>query len=129
MARDFYQVLGVARTASSAEIRGAFVRLAKRHHPDIGDGSGSMPGRLQEIQQAYRCLSDDESRALHDRALDIEEKRHFHRQRLIRRRLRRYDRRHPRPMPRPYRQLSWRSLVLVLAAFGIAAHLGLRFLS
>ncbi|MBH9538462.1 J domain-containing protein [Novosphingopyxis sp. YJ-S2-01] len=88
IARDYYQVLGVPRTAERAEIRNAYVRLVKRHHPDT---IGSLPHRLQDVQRAYRCLTDAQARAAHDN--DIVENEHAHRvrQRLVERRLSRLD--------------------------------------
>lgn len=98
--RDFYQVLGVARNASPAQIRAAFVRLAKQHHPDHARATSDLPGRLHEVQQAYRCLSNTEARAHHDDALEEGERLHFARQRRVQRRLSRYDGLYPHPQPR-----------------------------
>lgn len=119
--RDLYQVLGVTRDASSTDIRAAFVRLAKLHHPDTARKAGELPGRLQEVQQAYCCLSDGSARAAHDRALENSERLHFTRQRSVRHRLRHYDGHHPYPQPRLrpdlrirlWRKIRWR---LVLSA-------------
>lgn len=128
--RDFYQVLGVLRTASSADIRTAFVRLAKHHHPDHAGDAGDLPGRLQEVQQAYRCLSDERARAAHDRALDDSERLHFARQRRVQRRLHRFDGRHPHAQPRPQpdpqsrlRRIRWRSLLVATVSMTILARL------
>lgn len=119
--RDFYQVLGIARDSSPADIRAAFVRLAKHHHPDSArpeqpHSAGDLPGRLHEVQQAYRCLSNATARAAHDQVLADNERLHLARQRNVERRLRRYDGRHPYPQPRPpvrrYRWLHWRSLLV-----------------
>lgn len=128
--RDFYQVLGVTRTASSTDIRAAFVRLAKHHHPDHARNAGELPGRLQEVQQAYRCLSDDGARAAHDLALEESERLHFARQRSVQHRLRRYDGRHPHPQPRPQpdsrsrlRAIRWRSLLVATVSATILARI------
>lgn len=118
--RDFYQVLGVERTASPAEIRAAYVRLAKLHHPDV---AGNLPSRLAEVQQAYRCLADTDARTAHDAAIHDGERRHAMRQVRIQRRLQGYDRRHPRKPPAPPRQLPWRRLVLLGLGIAIAARL------
>jgi DnaJ-class molecular chaperone len=121
--RDFYQALGVPRNASSTDIRIAFVRLAKHHHPDHARNAGELPGRLHEVQQAYRCLSDVDARAEHDRTLNECERLHVARQRSVQRRLQRYDKRHPHPHPRSQfdtptgrdRKNRWRSLLVVTA--------------
>ncbi|MEG3085540.1 DnaJ domain-containing protein [Sphingomonas sp. PB2P12] len=97
--RDFYQVLGVARNASPPDIRAAFVRLAKHHHPDHARSTAELPGRLREIQQAYHCLSEPGARARHDVALVESDRLHVARQRRVRDRLDRYDGRHLRPHP------------------------------
>lgn len=128
--RDFYQVLGVTRTASPADIRAAFVRLAKHHHPDHARNAGELPGRLQEVQQAYHCLSNDSARAAHDRALEESERLHLARQRNVQHRLRRYDGRHPHPQPRPQpnsrsrlRAIRWRSLLVAAVSATILARI------
>jgi DnaJ-class molecular chaperone len=114
---DFYQVLGVPRGAAPDEIRAAYVRLAKRHHPDV---HGSLPTRLREVQQAYRCLSDGEARGRHDRVIAEAERSHLARQQRVQRRLGRYDRRHSHDMARPDRR-RW---PLLVAATGIAIVVG-----
>jgi DnaJ-class molecular chaperone len=126
MSLDYYQVLGVSRQASPAELRTAFARLAKRHHPDLSQPGADLPQRLREVQQAYRCLSDAGRRALHDDALDARERQHFASQQAVHRRLRRYDRRHPRRPPPPYRRRPWRAMALIasLAAVLSIAWLG-----
>jgi DnaJ-class molecular chaperone len=116
--RDFYQVLGVSQDASSSDIRAAFVRLSKRHHPDLAGHDVALPWRLQDVQQAYRCLADATTRAAHDRMLEAEKRQHFARQRWVQRRLYKYDRRHPRPVPRPYRRPRW--WLLLVAAVLVA---------
>lgn len=67
-ARDFYQVLGVARDASTDEIRQAFRRLAKKYHPDVSREADAT-ARMAEINEAYATLSDPERRAAYDSAL------------------------------------------------------------
>jgi DnaJ-class molecular chaperone len=123
--RDFYQVLGLRPDASRADIRAAFVRLSKRHHPDLAGSDGVLPSRFQEVQQAYRCLSDSEARATHDRLLDERERQHVARQRAVQRRLHQYDRRHPRPLPSVYRRNRWRVVLAVGVGAAIIAHFSL----
>jgi molecular chaperone DnaJ len=59
-----YETLGVARTASPAEIRDAYRRLARRHHPD--SAAGRDPGAMTAINEAYRVLGDPARRAAYD---------------------------------------------------------------
>lgn len=127
--RDFYQVLGIAPAASQGEIRAAYIRLAKRHHPDV---AGELPSRLHDVQAAYRCLSDPETRAGHDRLIAETERAHAARQHTIQRRLHGYDRRHPRPLPRAapgsWRHWSWQSFLLTAAGAAVVARLSLTLL-
>jgi DnaJ domain len=62
-----YDTLGVARTASAAEIRDAYRRLARRHHPD--QGGGRTATAMAEINEAYRVLGDPGRRAVYDAGL------------------------------------------------------------
>ncbi|MBV8976026.1 MAG: DnaJ domain-containing protein [Alphaproteobacteria bacterium] len=64
--RDPYDVLGVSRTASEAEIKKAFRSLAKKHHPDTKGGDASAQKRFQEISGAYDILGDKAKRAKFD---------------------------------------------------------------
>ncbi|KAA0253668.1 MAG: J domain-containing protein [Acidobacteria bacterium] len=68
--RDLYEVLGVPRTASEAEIKRAYRRLARRHHPDVNPGDTSAQSRFQEIAAAYEVLKDPERRRYYDRTGD-----------------------------------------------------------
>lgn len=120
MERDFYQVLGVARTAAPAEIRATYVRLVRRHHPDV---SGDLPGRLHDVQAAYRCLADPVSRAEHDRRIAESEHAHRAKQRSVQRRLGRYDGHHPAPRQRHPRR--WRPILIAAVGLGVAARLSL----
>jgi DnaJ-class molecular chaperone len=65
--RDPYDVLGVSKTASEAEIKKAFRSLAKKHHPDTHAGDASAQKRFQEISGAYDIVGDKEKRAKYDR--------------------------------------------------------------
>src|SRR5580693_9478068 len=64
--RDPYQVLGVAKTASEAEIKKAFRNLAKKHHPDTHPGDETAKKRFQEISAAYDIVGDKDKRAKFD---------------------------------------------------------------
>jgi curved DNA-binding protein len=64
--RDFYDVLGVARTAGQEEIQRAYRTLARRYHPDLNAEPGA-DARFREVTQAYEVLADPERRARYDR--------------------------------------------------------------
>ncbi len=63
--RDYYDVLGVPRTADDAEIKRAFRRLAQQHHPDVDKNDGAEQ-RFKELNEAYRVLSDRQRRSAYD---------------------------------------------------------------
>lgn len=65
--RDYYEVLGVPRDASEAEIKRAFRELARRYHPDVNADDSAAEGRFKEINEAYATLSDDRTRGRYDR--------------------------------------------------------------
>jgi len=64
--RDYYTVLGVARTANDKDIRAAYRRLARKYHPDLNPGDKAAEGRFKELQNAYDVLSDPEKRKKYD---------------------------------------------------------------
>ncbi len=64
--RDYYEVLGVSRSASKDEIRKAFRNLARKYHPDVSNESDA-DAKFKEINEAYEVLSDDEMRTRYDR--------------------------------------------------------------
>lgn len=66
---DFYKVLGVKRTATAAEIKSAYRRLARQRHPDVNHGSEKAAGEFALIALAYRTLSDPQERAYYDAQL------------------------------------------------------------
>ncbi|HWW44062.1 MAG TPA: molecular chaperone DnaJ, partial [Acidimicrobiia bacterium] len=67
MNTDFYAVLGVARTATDDEIKKAYRRLAREHHPDANPDDASSEERFKEVQLAYEVLRDPERRERYDR--------------------------------------------------------------
>ncbi|GIW18285.1 MAG: molecular chaperone DnaJ [Tepidiforma sp.] len=67
MAKDFYEVLGVSRTATEKEIKAAYRKLARKYHPDVNPGDKAAEARFKEINQAFEVLSDPEKRKKYDR--------------------------------------------------------------
>ncbi len=66
MARDFYQVLGLARTADEKEIKKAYRKLARQYHPDVNPNDKSAEAKFKEVNEAFQVLSDKEKRTLYD---------------------------------------------------------------
>jgi len=66
MAQDYYETLGVSRTADKAEIKSAFRKLAREYHPDVSKHDDAE-ARFKEINEAYEVLSDDDKRSRYDR--------------------------------------------------------------
>ena len=67
MPRDYYEVLGVSRSASDAEIKKAFRRMARELHPDVNSHDPKAEDKFKEAAEAYEVLSDSERRATYDR--------------------------------------------------------------
>jgi molecular chaperone DnaJ len=65
--RDYYEVLGVGKTASEDEIKSAYRRLALKHHPDKNPGDKQAEEKFKEAAEAYEVLSDAKKRAAYDR--------------------------------------------------------------
>lgn len=65
--RDYYEVLGVPRSASEKEIKAAYRKLARKLHPDVNPGDASAESRFKEIGAAYAVLSDAKKRKNYDR--------------------------------------------------------------
>ncbi len=64
--KDYYEILGVPRTASEAEIKNAYRRLALKYHPDKNKGSKEAEEKFKEIANAYSVLSDTKRRKAYD---------------------------------------------------------------
>ncbi len=65
--RDYYEILGVSRTATKEEIKKAYRRLALKYHPDRNPGDKEAEEKFKEAAEAYEVLSDDQKRAIYDR--------------------------------------------------------------
>ena len=64
--RDYYEVLGISRSADANEIKKAYRKLAKKYHPDTNAGNPKAEEKFKEITEAYNVLSDDKKRKLYD---------------------------------------------------------------
>jgi len=64
--KDYYGILGVKKNASSEEIRKAFRKLARKHHPDVNPGDKKAEERFKEISEANDVLSDPKKRKIYD---------------------------------------------------------------
>jgi curved DNA-binding protein len=65
--KDYYEILGVSRTASQKEISSAFRKLARKYHPDVNRGDKQAEERFKELSNAHEVLSDPEKRKFYDR--------------------------------------------------------------
>ena len=65
--RDYYEVLGVSKTASEDEIKKAYRGLAKKYHPDMNPGDKDAEVKFKEVNEAYAVLSDSDKRSKYDR--------------------------------------------------------------
>ncbi len=64
--RDYYEVLGVAKSAGEREIKKAYKKLAMKYHPDRTQGDKALEDKFKEIQEAYEVLNDSQKRAAYD---------------------------------------------------------------
>src|SRR5215813_1359234 len=65
--RDYYEVLGVEKTATEADIKKAYRRLAMKYHPDRNPNNAEAEEQFKECKEAYEVLADAEKRATYDR--------------------------------------------------------------
>jgi molecular chaperone DnaJ len=65
--KDYYEILGVKKNATEAELKKAYRELAKKYHPDKNKGNKDAENRFKEISEAYAVLSDSDKRAQYDR--------------------------------------------------------------
>ena len=65
--RDYYEILGIARTANDTEIKSAYRKLAMKHHPDRNPGDHSAEEKFKEAAEAYAILADPDKRSAYDR--------------------------------------------------------------
>src|SRR6202163_4027468 len=64
--QDYYQALGVGRDADVEEVRKAYRRLARKHHPDLNPGDKAAEDRFKKVQEAYDILSDPKKKQMYD---------------------------------------------------------------
>src|SRR5688572_17725864 len=66
MAEDFYQLLGVPRTATAEELKKAYRKLAKKYHPDVNPGNKSAEDKFKQVSVAFEVLGDPKKRKMYD---------------------------------------------------------------
>src|SRR5256714_12762714 len=69
--KDYYQVLGVPKNASAADVKKAYRKLAQKHHPDANAGNREAEERFKEVSAAYDVLGDTEKRAQYDQVREM----------------------------------------------------------
>src|SRR2546423_4854261 len=65
--KDYYNILGVKKDAKADEIKKAYRRLARKHHPDVNPNDKISEDKFKEVQEAYDVLSDEKKRKVFDR--------------------------------------------------------------
>src|SRR5215471_17691751 len=64
--QDYYETLGIGRDADAEEIRKAYRKLARKHHPDLNPGDKAAEDRFKKVQEAYDILSDAKKKQMYD---------------------------------------------------------------
>ena len=70
MAKNYYEILGVDKKASAADIKSAYRKLVKQYHPDLHPNDPQAAAKFKEINEANEVLSDDQKRAAYDYELE-----------------------------------------------------------
>ena len=66
MAKNYYDILEVSKTASADEIKKSYRKLARKYHPDVNPGNKEAESKFKELSEAYAVLSDEEKRKEYD---------------------------------------------------------------
>ena len=64
--KDYYKILGVPKKATEKEIKAAYRKLARKHHPDVNAGDPKAEAKFKEVGEAYEVLSDPDKRKRYD---------------------------------------------------------------